>query len=304
MMADGNGARNSGGSLSVRAFELLQWLRSRAASHEQYGGVLEFRIDTLTPDDARYILTFNDVDIQRNAGDVGGTRHVHAIRRDIASDKYLVLGEPFHVGANGLLINGQHRLIALAGCEDGVIRHAKFIYTSDPNAYHAIDSRSRARGMAAIAKAAGVDIPPTVIGALVLEVHDGVKSNTLNSLTKTERIFMAADHPAKDGVIEIYRASKPKASAAELAPVARCIAYDAPLAMEFFHALFTSRTVINGMESRPLVLTQQWRAETRDKSMRSREVFYRYVRAFKAHLNGESPQIIKYSASYAMVTLP
>ncbi len=227
-------------------------------------------------------------------------QHASAIAKDMLAGRFVWTADPIRVDADGLLIDGQHRL---AACVESDVPMANVVFAKvfDPNTIKYIDTTSAGRSVSDIRKVSGKEtVSLAVISAVVLEFCDFDRSQ-VKQLTKVDRSELVDECELTGEAKGLYAAGRVVGlTAAPLAAALRCMRSNRAMARRFFHAAFSNSAVVEGQaevctQARLLADTligmmQARLGQARDRKSGSDEervVVYKCIRAYNAWRRGE-----------------
>lgn len=240
---------------------------------------------TITPELASEVLRFN-ARIQRNRR----KEVIRRYRRDMEAGKWARTADPIRFTLDGDLIDGQHRLSALADAKDMVAVKFWVQVLEEDGVYGALDQATPRRAAdLAKARAPGLRLSAAEISAAALEASDFKPRVTLS---KGEQADLAIHC---DEIISGLRLLPVRKMRSALqAVIIRCLKRDRDDALKFFTGVVTNNAVIDGKFEASANLLSTWlltRPEARRPGFAcDRIVVLRAIQLWNAYRKGRQPK--------------
>jgi hypothetical protein len=233
-------------------------------------------------------------------------RRAVVLQAAMEAGKWTHVADPIRLDANASLVDGQHRMYAIATSIKSVVLVDVQVVFLNPvagdNPIHVIDN-GKSRTQADYMKMSGYTVPASHIRAgLLFEAMD-FKPAANVGLSRPEQAEAVAQHPLLQDAQLL-----PRAPSGIVAGAVRCMRHDRDRALEFFEAVLHNRHEIRGRHSKAAQILATWilagqGAKYSGHSFQ-RECAYRAIRAFKAHIHNENVHHFKYDSTYVFPTLP
>lgn len=168
--------------------------------------------------------------------------HLARIERALKSGTWVWTGDPIRIDAELNVIDGQHRLTAVANT--GVAIHNAILITIDnPEVMKVLDTTSAPRSLGDIFKIHGeAQINNTVVAAILYESSDFVKRTT-RTLSKPERYDLIKGYDLTEEALKLYNAGQRgmRITSGPIAGALRCVRKNPEKALAFFTAAFSNQ---------------------------------------------------------------
>lgn len=143
---------------------------------------------TLTPEMAKRILEFNTDNYRKVR-----PKHVDLLSREMASGTFLLNGDPIRIGSNSIVLDGQHRLYAVARLAPFTEVEFLIVDTVSPETLSTIDANALARSYIDHLRHLGFQ-NATNRSALVVLYHKWLNDRPLDSSYATSIAMLDAVH--------------------------------------------------------------------------------------------------------------
>lgn len=241
---------------------------------------MRMAIEWIGPEIARRYLERNTRNRKVKKGSVG------RLARDIVSGKFVLSHQGIAFDSTGVLIDGQHRLLAILEC--GIAVEMAVFYDVSPDAYLVIDG-GVGRSVFDVATVSGMDVGKEVF-AIVRSMMRGY-SATVKTPTRAESLEFYERH--KEAVTFVIEAARPVwkvgiSRAPVLAAISRAFYHvDHQRLSAFVTVLHTVQATDSATDSAALLLNQYLLAH-RTLGGDTSATYRKTERAIKAFANGEA----------------
>jgi hypothetical protein len=226
--------------------------------------------------------------------------HVEALTRAMNAGTFRWNGETYKLDSDLRVIDGQHRLAAIAS--SGVThRHALIVTINDDTAISSID-QGRPRTLSDVMRTSGQkDLPAPVTSAILI---DHCNFAGWRQLQREYQISIVEGFTLRDSLTKLYRIRQGRklATAGSLAAAARVLRGNHDDGMAFFTSVFTMNPIIYGEQAPVVHLLYSW-LNSPERSRRGagtedgiQEAAFKCLRAWNAWRRGERLSVLRYEA--------
>lgn len=224
--------------------------------------------------------------------------HVEALTRAMAGGTFRWNGETYKLDADLRVIDGQHRLAAIA--TSGIPhKHALVVTINDDTAISSID-QGRPRTLNDVMRTSGYKDLPSVVTSAILIDHCNFAG--WRQLQREDQIRIVESFTLRESLSKLYRIRQGRklATAGSLAAAARVLRGNHDDGMAFFTSVFTMNPIIYG-EQAPVVhlLYSYLNSDSRRGAGTEdgiREAAFKSLRAWNAWRRSERLNVLRYEA--------